>query len=218
MGIKLRFLVVLSAIGIYSCNNNLHQKSQGLLFKDVYSDSLCAFFFVEIKGGDYICKYMTSGDCCDTFSTPRNKFENLFLENIDYFLEKDSISGKKIEIEKGCDWTLIQKFDFIKKADSLFLQQYKIEIDTFIINQNSILLILKTSSLVADSVLGQGEALDCFNTKSQNSVALLDQIKVIEMIQQLETIQEITDPEKRAELYKKVFGACCDTPQTQIIS
>jgi hypothetical protein len=38
------------------------------------------------------------------------------------------------------------------------------------------------------------------------------------MIQQFETIQEITDPEKRAELYKKVFGSCCDTPQTQIIS
>lgn len=38
------------------------------------------------------------------------------------------------------------------------------------------------------------------------------------MIQQLETIQEISDPLQRAELYKKVFGECCDTPQTQIIS
>lgn len=38
------------------------------------------------------------------------------------------------------------------------------------------------------------------------------------MIQQLETIQEISDPAQLAELYKKVFGACCDTPQAQIIS
>lgn len=77
---------------------------------------------------------------------------------------------------------------------------------------------LKTSSLVADSVLGQGEALDCFNTKAQNAVALLEQLKVIEKIQQLEMLNDISDPAQRAELYKKVFGECCDTPQTQIIS
>lgn len=28
----------------------------------------------------------------------------------------------------------------------------------------------------------------------------------------------LSDPDKRAELYKKVYGECCDTPQTQIIS
>ncbi len=28
----------------------------------------------------------------------------------------------------------------------------------------------------------------------------------------------IEAPTQRAELYKKVFGACCDTPQTQIVS
>lgn len=77
---------------------------------------------------------------------------------------------------------------------------------------------LKTSSLVADSVLGQGEALDCFNMKAQNAVALLEQLKVIEKIQQLEILNDISEADKRAELYKKVFGECCDTPQTQIIS
>jgi len=54
--------------------------------------------------------------------------------------------------------------------------------------------------------------------KIQNADALKSQLSVIEMIQQLETIQEISDPAQRAELYKKVFGECCDTPQTQIIS
>lgn len=54
--------------------------------------------------------------------------------------------------------------------------------------------------------------------KIQNADALKSQLSVIEMIQQLETIQDITDPKERAELYKKVFGECCDTPQTQIIS
>lgn len=77
---------------------------------------------------------------------------------------------------------------------------------------------LKTSSTVVDALLGQGEALDCYNMKIQDADALKSQIGNIELLQQLETIQAIEDPLKRAELYKKVFGTCCDTPQTQIIS
>lgn len=54
--------------------------------------------------------------------------------------------------------------------------------------------------------------------KVQNAVALSEQLKFIEEIQQLEILNDISEPEQRAELYKKVFGECCDTPQTQIIS
>lgn len=60
--------------------------------------------------------------------------------------------------------------------------------------------------------------LNNFNTKTQDAVAIGEQLKNIEALQQLETIQNIDDPAQRAELYKKVFGSCCDTPQTQIIS
>ena len=77
---------------------------------------------------------------------------------------------------------------------------------------------LKTSSAVVDAFLGQGEALDCYNMRIQDADAIKSQISNIELLQQLETIQNIDDPAQRAELYKKVFGACCDTPQTQIIS
>lgn len=66
--------------------------------------------------------------------------------------------------------------------------------------------------------LGQGEALDSFNMKAQDAVAIGEQLKNIEALQQLETIQNISDPAQRAELYKKVFGSCCDVPQTQIVS
>ena len=60
--------------------------------------------------------------------------------------------------------------------------------------------------------------LNNFNTKTQDAVAIGEQLKNIEVLQQLETIHNITDPTQRAELYKKVFGACCNTPQTQIVS
>ncbi|WP_312788873.1 hypothetical protein [Sphingobacterium sp.] len=77
---------------------------------------------------------------------------------------------------------------------------------------------LKTSSAVVDAFLGQGEALDCYNMKIQDADAINSQLSNIELLQQLETIQNIDDPAHRAELYKKVFGSCCSTPQTQIIS
>jgi len=53
--------------------------------------------------------------------------------------------------------------------------------------------------------------------KIQDADAIKSQISNIELLQQLETIQGIKEPEQRAEMYKKVFGACCDTLQTQII-
>lgn len=65
-----------------------------------------------------------------------------------------------------------------------------------------------------DALLGQGEALDCYNMKLQESDTITAQLNNIEQIQQLLTIQGIQDNEKRAELYKKVFGTCCDVPQS----
>lgn len=50
--------------------------------------------------------------------------------------------------------------------------------------------------------------LNNFNIKTQDAVAIGEQLKNIEALQQLETIQNIDDPAQRAELYKKVFGAC----------
>ncbi len=77
---------------------------------------------------------------------------------------------------------------------------------------------LRTSSVVADAVLGQGEALDCFNMKAQDAMAISEQLKNLEELQRLELVESLDDPLKRAELYKRIFGSCCDTPQTQIIS
>lgn len=105
---------------------------------------------------------------------------------------------------------------------------------------------LQTSSLIADALLGRGEALDCFNQKAQNAqnisayISNLQQMqnltdaiqttannqlfadqqldmgnKQIEtMDQQMDVITNITDPVEKATHYKKVFGDCCDVPQS----
>lgn len=75
---------------------------------------------------------------------------------------------------------------------------------------------LKTSSVVADAILGQGEALDCYNMKLQDASAVAEQLKNLSTVQQIALIEEITDPTQRAELYKRVFGNCCDVAQNII--
>ncbi len=72
--------------------------------------------------------------------------------------------------------------------------------------------------MVVDALLGQGEALDCFNTKAQDAVSIGENLKNLELLQKLETLEGIEDPIKKVEMYKKVFGVCSDNPQTQIIS
>lgn len=75
---------------------------------------------------------------------------------------------------------------------------------------------LRTSSVVTDAFLGQGEALDCYNMKLQDADAIKSQLGNLSTLQQMEAIQAIEDPAQRAELYKRVFGSCCDVPQAII--
>ena len=112
---------------------------------------------------------------------------------------------------------------------------------------------LQTSSLIADALLGRGDALDCFNQNAQNASnisaytaamqsmqRLTDSVqttannqlfadqqlelgdkqvelatkKVDMAAQQMDVITSITDPLAKATHYKKVFGDCCDVPQS----
>jgi len=72
---------------------------------------------------------------------------------------------------------------------------------------------LQTSSVIADALLGQGEALDCYNQKAQDAEAMKSYIENMAALQQIETVQMVSDPEHRAAIYKKIFGDCCDVPQ-----
>lgn len=78
--------------------------------------------------------------------------------------------------------------------------------------------ILRTDSLVADALLGQGEALDCFNMRAQDAVAIGENLKNIELMQKIEIIERIEDPESKADAYKSVFFKYCEQPQTHLTS
>lgn len=73
--------------------------------------------------------------------------------------------------------------------------------------------IMRTDSLVVDTLLGQGEALDCYNQQLQNIAVDKAQQELDVVTQQMEIITN-TDPTVQADKYKKVFGPCCDVPQS----
>lgn len=80
--------------------------------------------------------------------------------------------------------------------------------------------VLPTDDLICDALLGAGEALDCYNIRLQQAavtkVDLENEAKCLEnekTKQAISVLNMIEDPKVKAELYKKVFGTCCDVPQ-----
>lgn len=107
-----------------------------------------------------------------------------------------------------------------------------IEIGSLTISVPGIILsvasnILRTDSVIADALLGQGEALDCYNNRLQNIEVEMEDAK-LERYQQenitlnqknqkendklqeaIATLQAITDPVERSEAFKRMFVECC---------
>lgn len=112
---------------------------------------------------------------------------------------------------------------------------------------------LQTSSMIADALLGRGDALDCFNQNAQNASNIsaytaalqgmqrlgdsiqttannqlfadqqlelgtkqldMAEKKLAVVDQQMDVVTGIVDPVEKATHYKKVFGDCCDVPQS----
>jgi len=73
--------------------------------------------------------------------------------------------------------------------------------------------IMKTPAVIVDALLGEGEALDCYNMRLQDAASKEAELANQITEQMITIIGNITDPEKAAELYKKVFSDCCDVPQ-----
>ena len=88
--------------------------------------------------------------------------------------------------------------------------------------------ILKTDSVIVDALLGQGEALDCYNMRLQEEAARAAELRNTRFEQETEqeadkvasalaTIAAITDPIEQANAYKKMFGTCCSTEELSLI-
>lgn len=73
--------------------------------------------------------------------------------------------------------------------------------------------VLRTPAVIVDALLGQGEALDCYNQHLQEAAFEGAHLANRKLAQAIEIIDAIADPLEKARLYNHVFGACCPTPQ-----
>jgi hypothetical protein len=162
----------------------------------------------------------------DAVQTEANKIYTYLCNIVDYTGTKTSFIEKITESNRNCinpelpavDTSYVRKRKIVDAdgKEKELEQTYNGKTVKGII-MSTVHRITRTSSLVADAVLGQGEALDCYNQKLQDANAQNAYLGNLEMVQKISMIEEIGDPIQRAEEYKKVFGSCCATPQTQII-
>lgn len=66
--------------------------------------------------------------------------------------------------------------------------------------------ILRTPAIITDALLGQGEALDCFNSQAQEAKKNKLILENAQLQLALETLDEIPDPVQRAEYFAKIFN------------
>lgn len=70
--------------------------------------------------------------------------------------------------------------------------------------------VLKSDSYVPDVLLGQGEALDCYNSNMQAETVVAAKLNNQQKEKALEILDSITDPVAKAEAYRKMFSDCCN--------
>lgn len=69
--------------------------------------------------------------------------------------------------------------------------------------------VLRTPALIVDAVLGQGEALDCYNQHLQAAAVDGAHLSNRKTEQALALVDAIPDAAEKARLYNHVFGTCC---------
>ncbi|MDX1904910.1 MAG: hypothetical protein SFU27_12200, partial [Thermonemataceae bacterium] len=110
----------------------------------------------------------------------------------------------------------IRKEDFDGNDASYYTKVQNLE-DSYQVGENMTLKVagimqnvekytLRTDSLIADCVLGQGAALDCFNALIQDASVKQLQLENQKNQIALEILESITDPIAKAEAFAKMFN------------
>ncbi|MES2704149.1 MAG: hypothetical protein V4649_16025 [Bacteroidota bacterium] len=174
-----------------------------------------------------------------TLLTPYCKVLNYEDEEKQFVSSKEVIYNDCLQI--GTCLPVTEKFYRINKLCIDTYDPLSLEFNGVILNVQK--QTLRTSSLIGDALLGAGDALDCFNQNAQNAQnqgdyirnlvgmqSLVDSIqntannqvfatKQQAAMQQQQTIMEgVSTGDANslvaAEHYKKVYGTCCDVPQS----
>lgn len=148
----------------------------------------------------------------------KNYFQILNHEgNLINFVEKFTFSYNEHESDSYFGETLQEEmFRIRKNSDTVSIGGMEFTVPGPILKVDK--HVLRTSGVIAEALLGQGEALDCFNIKAQDSLVTSEILSNMEHIQKIDLLQRLIEQnqiEAAANFYKKVFGDCCDSPQIQ---
>lgn len=75
---------------------------------------------------------------------------------------------------------------------------------------------LKTPAIICDSLLGQGEALDCYNMELQKAAVESAKLTNVRSKMALDIIDGIADVTQKATTYKDLFNSCCGDNESTV--
>ena len=143
-----------------------------------------------------------------SFVTKFNEeFRDLYNEPVGTTIDMATMAWTRAAFRKDTNLNSTQTFEMVE-GDAASA----VGINGVIVNVTR--RVMPTDSLVVDSLLGQGEALDCYNMKLQDAAAVASRLENQEKEQAISIIDGITTAVDKAINYKKVFGTCCEVPQS----
>ena len=151
----------------------------------------------------------------ETVKEVKNKIYEFLCNVPDYQGEQTSFIERVEEDSANCihpDQSTNKKDHVVRKRKGL-IQKYRDKSFPGIILDVTH-RIVRTPSVIVDSLLGQGEALDCYNMQLQEAAYTSAQLANQKTAQALAIIEAITDPIEKAKFYRVVFGECCKDEET----
>ena len=69
--------------------------------------------------------------------------------------------------------------------------------------------VLHSDAYITDAILGNGEALDCFNQKLQDAAAIEAALDNLKVLQQLVAIEGMPTAQDKLDALARLNGSCC---------
>jgi hypothetical protein len=146
----------------------------------------------------------------DKVQEVKNKIIKEFCTVYNYAGEPKAFLEKVVQDYKDCEClSLSEKKSFCRINRSL-----KDEAEGFTVNGVILSVkkhILPTPAVIVDSLLGQGEALDCYNMQLQQAAVDSAHLNNRKLSKAFDILDGINDAAQKASAYDQMLGECCET-------
>lgn len=171
-----------------------------------------SFRLVQLADLDALLEEVLNEDCREDIKNKildelANLYDHTKTQRVSFIKE---YTENKVSFATGDETTV----KYVSKSNELIDTQSHDNIHVPGIIMDVREYVLRTDAVIVDALLGQGEALDCYNMNLQNEAvnkAKLDNMKIQEAI---DAIKAMDDAELKAKLLTQLNTECCDVPQS----